>query len=193
MALHSILADAAAGQLPEWAVVTAAREKHCQRVSKLMAKWAKQLKLSKADTKRWAAAGLLHDALRDEDPRLLRKEVPKDMRKAQGSILHGPAVAQRLRSEGVDDEALLLAVGFHTLGHPKLDRLGMVLCAADFLEPGRVRMPRTRERLRKKMPRRHKSVLREIFRHRIGAAVRANRPVSPYTIEFWNRLNAGNV
>lgn len=189
--LHPTLERAAAGTLPDWAVVTPERRHHVERVSALMARWAKQLELDPTDVKRWAAAGLLHDALRDEDPELLRKELPGDMGSVHPSLLHGPAAAARLRKEGVDDEPLLLAVAHHTLGHPDWDRMGMSLCAADFLEPGRTRLHKLRKKLRKQMPAKHKKVIRRILKLRINAHLVANRALSAETVGLWNRLANG--
>jgi len=189
--LHPILERAAAGSLPEWAVVTPTRKLHTERVSKLMAKWARRLDLSDTDVKRWAAAGLLHDALRDADPELLRGTIPDDTSDIHPSLLHGPAAAHRLRQEGVEDEPLLLAIAYHTLGHPEMDRLGMTLCAADFLEPGRSSLRKLRKKLRKRMPRKYKNVVRRILKLRIRSNLSANRVLPSQTTDLWNRLSHG--
>lgn len=189
--MHPILEAAATGTLPEWAEVTPSRRLHAERVSLLMVRWARRLELPEGDVKRWGAAGLLHDALRDADAELLREELPASLRHGHPSILHGPAAAERLRNEGVEDEPLLLAVAYHTLGHPDLDRLGLSLLAADFLEPGRSRLHKLRKKLRKRMPRKYKKVVRRIMRVRINGHLMANRALPPETTALWNRLTGG--
>lgn len=189
--LHPVLERAAAGSLPDWAVVTPTRKLHTQRVSRLMATWAKQLELSEWDVKRWAAAGLLHDAFRDADPDLLRTMLPGEMSDLHPSLLHGPAAARRLRQEGLSDEPLLLAIAYHTLGHPSMDRMGMSLCAADFLEPGRSSLRKLRKKLSKRMPRKYEKVVRRIMKFRINTHLTANRELPPQTTALWNRLANG--
>ena len=189
--LHPLVQAAAAGTLPEWSVVTATRRQHAARVSALMRAWATELNLGPENLDRWAAAGLLHDVLRDEDPAVLRSDVPEHLQVEDGSTYHGPAAAARLQREGVEDDALLLAIAHHTLGHPELDRMGLSLCAADFLEPGRTRLPRLRKKLRKRMPNKVQKVARRIFRYRMTESLRANRRLPPDTVALWNRLTHG--
>ncbi len=137
MTLHPVVGRAARGELPAWAVVSKERRQHMERVADLLGSWAEELGLAEAEGRRWRAVGYLHDALRDAPTRELRAGVPPKLADLPGRILHGPAAAERLRVEGVADGELLLAVAYHTLGHPALGTLGRALYAADFLEPGR--------------------------------------------------------
>lgn len=53
-------------------------------------------------------------------------------------LAHGHAAAWLLGSTfGVRSPSVLDAVAHHTLGYPGLDRLGLIIFAADYLEPGR--------------------------------------------------------
>jgi predicted HD superfamily hydrolase involved in NAD metabolism len=53
-------------------------------------------------------------------------------------LLHGFASAWYLRKHyGQDDPSILNAVRYHTTGHPVLDGPGLIVFAADYMEPGR--------------------------------------------------------
>jgi len=185
---HPLVAGAARGELPDWAQAGPSRREHIERVRVLLDAWAVALELPAGERARWCAAGVLHDALRDAPPEELRPEVPPDLRELPASILHGPAVAERLRLEGVTDQGLLRAVGFHTLGHPELDAAGRALFSADVLEPGRKYRPEWRQKLRERFPRRPLEVTREVSRARIEWQLEDARPLHPLTLEFWNVL-----
>lgn len=184
-----VLIDRASrGELPDWAVQRPARRSHTARVAALMDRWAAALGLDDRERVRWRAAGWLHDALRDEDPETLRTLVPLEFRDLAGPLLHGPAAAERLRDEGVDDEGLLRAIAFHTIGHPEFDRLGRALYLADYLEPGRTFDPAGGAALRARMPEAMDEVLREVASARVAHLVRARRSIRPETLRFWNSL-----
>jgi 2-amino-4-hydroxy-6-hydroxymethyldihydropteridine diphosphokinase len=159
-----------------------------ERVSQLLGGWADALGLSEWDRCRWRAAGFLHDALREVAPDVLRAEVPDVHSSLPGPILHGPAVAERLRLQGVLDEELLFALTYHTVGHASLGLLGRALYAADFLEPGRDFMPEWREGLRARMPAELDGVMHDIGAARIRHVVDRNLDLLPDTVEFWNVL-----
>lgn len=191
MPLHPILADAGEGRLPPWAQVSQRRLEHSGRVAALMDSWAAALGLSETERRRWRAAAWLHDALRDADPGGLRVGLPEQTRALPGLVLHGPAAAERLRAEGVNDEPVLLAIAYHTLGHPALDRLGRALYLADFLEPGRGFEPLRRATLRARMPASMEPVLRTVVGARLRHVVRAGHPLSRESVEFWNAVTGG--
>ena len=188
MVLHERVAAAAEGVLPEWARVGLDRLAHIERVADLMEAWGRALGLDDPARARWRAAAYLHDALREVDPEALRAGLPERYRSLPGPVLHGPAAAERLRSEGVRDESLLRSVAYHTVGHPELDRLGRGLYAADFLEPGRPFLTGWRAELRARMPDHLDEVTREILsariRHLVDCGVRLLDP----TVAFWNAM-----
>src|SRR5687767_6850364 len=64
--MHPVVAAAARGELPGWAVAGAARREHIARVAGLLDSWAVGLGLQGVERARWRAAGWLHDALREE-------------------------------------------------------------------------------------------------------------------------------
>ena len=106
-------------------------------------------------------------------------------------MLHGPAAAARLASEGVDDRALLDAVAFHTLGYGGFGDMGQALYAADFLEPGRSFEREWRAELRARMPGDLAAVVREILAARIQRMVDKSLPIRSETMEFWNTMVRG--
>jgi HD superfamily phosphohydrolase YqeK len=162
---------------------------HMSRVAGLLGAWADALSVPAADRVRWRAAGYLHDSLRDAPVEELRALVPEPFGGLSGRLLHGPAAAARLREDGVDDEPLLLAITWHTTGHPDLDRLGRCLYIADFIEPGRRHEPARLAGMRERMPADEDVVLRDVLQMRIAHLLREQRPLRSETAAFWNAVN----
>lgn len=186
--MHTLVEAAARGEVPSWARMSAGRLNHVRRVAGLLDAWAQEIELPEEERRRWVAAGMLHDVLKEADPVALRKEVPPAVRDLPDPVLHGPAAAERLRREGVEDRGLLRAVAWHTLGHPKLDRLGLAVYAADFLDPGRDLENEWRVGLRARLPEALEAVVREILEARVIHVIRQGRPIRYETVAFWNRL-----
>lgn len=186
--LHPALRDAAEGRLPDWAVAGPERRDHMERVAKLLGTWADALDLGADEAARWRAAGFLHDALRDADPEVLRPRVPPALAALPGALLHGPAAAELLRVDGVDDGEILRAIACHTVGSADFGRLGRALYAADFLEPGRPYLPDWRAELRGRMPGELDAGVGEIVRARIRHRLDLGQPILSRTLDFWNRL-----
>ncbi|HET8655536.1 MAG TPA: HD domain-containing protein [Longimicrobiaceae bacterium] len=184
--LPDVVRAAARGELPEWADARPERRAHIERVARLLGEWADALGLPPAERDEWVAAGWLHDSLRDAPADRLRPLVPPELGDLHPLLLHGPAAAERLRGQASD--RLLDAVRFHTLGHPRLDRLGRALYLADFLEPGRDFSPEWRAELRGRMPHDLDAVLREVVASRIRHLVDAGKPIRPETAAFWSSL-----
>lgn len=185
--MHPLIAAAADGRLPDWAAVRPSRRPHLAAVATLLERWARELALTPRDGVRWAAAGWLHDALRDADAGTLEPEAvdyPSGLR-------HGPAAAARLEQSGVDDEELLEAIRFHSLGRAGFGRLGRFLYLADYLEPGRSFEPVENAALRARLPRDHEAVLRLVCSRRIADTLNRGFPLRPETVDFWNELTAG--
>jgi HD superfamily phosphohydrolase YqeK len=173
------------GRLPDWAYLDAPRRAHSKRVAGLMDRWGAALGLDDKDRVRWRAAAELHDAMKSYDPGELRIWAGPGL---PDPVLHGPACADRLRSAGVDDEELLLAIAFHSTGHPDLGELGEFLYLADYLEPGRKIRSSRLPALRARLPGEREAVLTEVLAMRIGHLLDKRRPVLQATMDFWNRL-----
>lgn len=160
--------------LPSWAVVTAERRAHIERVAGLMRQWADALDVTPAERERWLRAAWLHDALRDAP--------------AATEIDHGPMCADRLMQEGERDQGLLDAVRYHSLGYAGWDDVGRMLYVADHLEPGRTFEETARAALRARMPQERDAVLKDVARRRLEGIARSERRLFPETVSFWNAL-----
>ena len=186
-AVHPILRAAADGELPPWSDCGTKRREHVGRVARLLDEWAAALGLESAERARWRAAGVLHDALKDADPDILKAEVDP---RWPAPVRHGPACAARLQAEGVDDEEFLVAVTFHSIGHSSFRLLGEYLYLADFLEPGRVQRAEERAELRRIMPAGREAALRAVIARRLERLIGQGRPILQETLAFWNRVTA---
>lgn len=185
--LHPAIVAAAAGRLPNWARVSQRRIPHLASVSALLRQWSDALALNDVDRVRWAAAGWLHDALRDAPP----EELVVEAAEYPGNVRHGPAAAALLRRDGVEDEELLEAVAFHSLGRAGLRRLGRFLFLADYLEPGRPYAPLENAVLRARLPQDEQVVLRVVCARRLVEHLGRDESLRLEAVEFWNELAAG--
>jgi HD superfamily phosphohydrolase YqeK len=179
---------AARGELPDWARAKPARREHMARVAGLLEVWASDLGLGEVATLRWAAAGWLHDSLRDADPVDLVHHVGPAERDLPPALLHGPAAAARLR--GLVSPEVEAAVRYHTLGHPILGELGRAVYVADYLEPGRPDPDERRAALRRRMPGDRLAVLVEVADAKLRHLLDRRLPVRPETASFWSELVA---
>ena len=189
--LHPLVAAAATGVLPDWAVARKKRRAHMGRVAELLREWGELRGDDPLDVERWIAVGYLHDALRDADPHELRGALSTPLDELPDEVIHGPAAADRLRLAGVTDKPLLTAIAFHSLGSPDFDDIGKALYVADFLEPGRKIQPKWRARLRSEMPGGLDAVARAVVGKRIQFLVKKGRPVPLETLGLWNVLAKG--
>jgi len=186
--IHPILSAAAGGALPRWAVASPGRRAHMARVADLMDTWSRALDGTPDGTARWRAAGMLHDALRDADPASLAPLVGPELASLPRPLLHGPAAAARLRADGVHDEPLILAVAWHSTGHPDLDTMGRALYLADYLDPGRSTLPADAHARRAAVPTDLGGTLQVLVGQRIGHSLEARHPLLDPTVRFWNSL-----
>ncbi len=178
--------DAPAPALPPWAEVTEARRGHIARVTALLQEWADVLGVDPAEADAWRDAGRWHDALRDASEETLRR-ISGDPT-GPVKLLHGPAAATRLETEGETRIDVLDAIRFHTIGHPAWSRTGRALYMADFLEPGRRFARADRAFLAAQVPHDFDGVFRQVVRTRIEWALREGHAVFEPTIRLWNGL-----
>ena len=160
--------------LPSWAVATAERRAHIERVVTLLGKWADAMRASPAERARWQRAGWLHDALRDAP--------------AASELDHGPLAADRAATDGETDRGVLDAVRYHSIGYAGWDHVGRMLYLADFLDPEREFDRDARRDLAGRVPTDRDGVLREVARRRIAWTVRSGWPLREETVAFWNSL-----
>lgn len=173
---------------PVWAVMSARRRAHVERVAVLTRHWAEAMELPVHEAGRWLRAVWLHDALRDQTPDALAGLVPGAPEPS--GLLHGPASAARAEAEGERDQGVLLAVRFHSLGHPEWDMVGKTLYCADYLEPGRKFDREERAELAGRYPSAPDEVLLEVARRRLRNLVDKGWMVPESTWRFWNGLAA---
>lgn len=162
--------------LPAWAVVTPERRAHVERVAALVARWADALGTPAPERARWLRAVWLHDALRDTP--------------AASEIAHGPMAADRAAADGERDAGVLLAVRWHSVGHPDWDDAGRMLYLGDYLEPGRAFDRDERSALAARVPDARDAVLRDVAARRITRIVKSGWRLPPETVAFWNGLVA---
>lgn len=167
--------------VPPWAVVTPGRLAHIERVVALLDRWAEQLDLPPRERRRWAAAGWLHDALRNATEGELRDWTDEP---GPVKLWHGPAAAARARQDGITDEEVLQAVAWHTVGHAEWGQLGQALYAADFLEPGRPFLAEIRGELVERYPGERDAVFREIVRLKLAHLHATETALHPLTAAF---------
>jgi HD superfamily phosphohydrolase YqeK len=172
--------------LPPWAHVSDKRRGHIERVGRLVDAWATDREIAADERERWLRAVALHDALKDAPPDQLRALAPDAW--GRDSLRHGPAAAAVARREGETDRGVLDAVHYHSVGYAGWDDVGRMLYLADFLEPGRRRLARDRDRLTGRVPADPDAVLREVARQRLELTIAKGYPLLPETVAFWNAL-----
>jgi HD superfamily phosphohydrolase YqeK len=172
--------------LPDWAVITAKRRKHIERVVATLVEWADALGVGARERRRWLRAAWMHDALKDA-PRDLLRELARPF-DGPPSLWHGPAAAHRAELAGERDGGVLDAIRYHSVGFADWDRVGRMLYLADFLEAGRRRHDTRRAAQAARVPADPDGVLREVARDRIAHGIRKGWPLLAETVAFWNAL-----
>lgn len=173
--------------LPSWAIVSASRRSHIERVTALLDHWATALRLSPEEARAWHDAGAWHDAMRDAGEADLRHWA--DDRARPTGMLHGPAAARRLALEGEARDDVLEAIRWHTSGNPTWGRTGRALFMADFLEPGRTFLRADRAFLASHLPTDFEGVFRQVVRMRLEWTLREGKSVFPETVALWNQVH----
>ncbi len=120
------------------------RFEHCQRVAETSKVLCRKFGLNE---KKGYSCGLAHDMCkRLSDAQFLTLAACdgyeiSESEKEKPSLLHGRAAAVLLRNSfGVQDQEYLDAIAWHTYGKKDLTDLGLVVFAADKIEPGRENM-----------------------------------------------------
>lgn len=171
--------------LPPWAHVTAPRVAHVHRVTALLEEWAQALGVDAGERERWLRAAILHDALKDATPTLLRDIAPDAW--DNDALRHGPAAAVMAARHGETDRGVLDAVRYHSVGFAGWDDTGRLLYLADYLEPGRPDEGHRRRWAREVTGDVAGSVQR-VARARIQRSVAQGLPLLAETVTFWNAL-----
>lgn len=179
-------AIAAGGELPAWARVGEKRRGHIERVTALLDRWAREMRVGDEEARAWHDAGQWHDALRDASEAELRALVPDAAWPLP--VLHGPAAAATLAAGGEPRDDVLEAIRWHTIGRVTWARTGRALYMADFLEPGRRFSPQDRAFLASHVRHDFDGVFRQVVRIRIEWTVRDGKQLWPETVALWNAV-----
>jgi 2-amino-4-hydroxy-6-hydroxymethyldihydropteridine diphosphokinase len=180
------MSDVASIDLPAWAQVGERRRLHIERVTALLATWARALALSPEERDAWRDAGLWHDALRDAPEHELRAAV-SDPSLPVG-LLHGPAAAAWLAEHGETRTEVLEAIRWHTVGCTSWGRVGRALYMADYLEPGRPFSKADRAYLAAQVPHDFEGTFRQVVRDRLQWALREGHELFPTSVALWNHV-----
>ncbi len=145
------------------------------------------------DSFRVEIAALSHDLFRDVPPdRLLRLSklwnVPmSDVEIKHPILLHGRVAAEFLRRRfSFEDSEVLMAVAYHTSGHPDFDRIGKILTVSDTV--GYDRDFSGVEDLRDLAMKDLEEAYRAVLKNRIIYAVSTDRYLLEMSVSAWNRL-----
>ena len=181
-------------EMPAWTCVSEKRMAHIQRVTALLDEWARKLGLGAEEARAWHDAGRWHDALRDAPDAELRRLASRpggglpNAAALPSEMLHGPAAAARLVSEGERRTEVLEAVRWHTVGYSGWGRVGRALFMADYLEPGRKFSPVDRAFLAAHLPHDFDGVFRQVLRHRLEWSLREGKALFAETVALWNAV-----
>jgi 2-amino-4-hydroxy-6-hydroxymethyldihydropteridine diphosphokinase len=180
------MSAAASIDLPPWAVVGEKRRAHIARVMALLDHWARAIKLDERERASWRDAGRLHDALRNAPEPTLRRLTGDHITAAP--LLHGPAAALKLETEGERRADVLEAIRWHTVGNKDWARTGRALFMADFLEPGRKFDREIRAELAAEVPEDFDGTFRRVVQNRIAWTLREGRPLDAATSRLWDSV-----
>ena len=166
------------------------RYKHTLYVLEAASKLAKNLNLNQKKVK---TAALLHDIAKsknDEELKLILKDSRwsvGQMEVAIAPILHAPAGAVIAEKDfGIEDQEVLEAIRYHTLGHPEMGKIAQVIYAADFISEDR--QFSTLNEIRKKIERDFELGLYLITTNIIKYQLEQDNFIHPYSNDLRNKL-----
>ncbi|WP_423189683.1 bis(5'-nucleosyl)-tetraphosphatase (symmetrical) YqeK [Alkalibacterium sp. f15] len=116
------------------------RYRHVLRVEKTAIKLAGKYNIDKEMV---SIAALAHDYAKekpDEEMRdlIISENLELDMLQFGSNIWHGPVGAVLMKNEyQLEDEAILEAIKFHTIGSPTMGEIAQIIYVADYIEPKR--------------------------------------------------------
>jgi predicted HD superfamily hydrolase involved in NAD metabolism len=122
------------------AAMSEKRFNHVLRVEETAIQLAKKYE---ADVEKTSIAALLHDYAKEQPASEMRdliisENLDLDLLQYGPAIWHGPVGAVLARREfEVEDEEVLRAIHFHTIGAPEMSVIEQIIYVADYIEPGR--------------------------------------------------------
>jgi len=121
-------------------IMTNKRYEHTLRVAETAVELAK---IYDADLYEAELAALLHDYAKCLELDELRRWIetnplPKDLLLHHYELWHGPVGALMVKRKfGINQQAILDAIHYHTTGRAHMSKLDMIIFLADYIEPGR--------------------------------------------------------
>ncbi len=117
------------------------RYKHSENVTEVAVKLAKKYG---ADTNKATIAGFLHDCAKGKSTKELLELSEKfnihvdEYKKLHPELLHDEIGACIAKTDyGIEDEEILSAIRYHTMGRENMSLLEKIIFIADYIEPGR--------------------------------------------------------
>lgn len=144
-----------------------------------------------ADPERAYLAGLLHDCCKEllyEEQAELMRDGPlavSDTEWLCKPVWHGIAAASYMHAElGIDDEEILLAARWHTIGHAGMTRLEEIVYMADLISADRTY--HDVERFRKLAQKDLEMAMLYAFEYSIESVMKKEVPLPVSTVEAYN-------
>ncbi|MGM0548300.1 MAG: bis(5'-nucleosyl)-tetraphosphatase (symmetrical) YqeK [Bacillota bacterium] len=138
-------------------------------------------------------AALLHDIAKNKEKDELLTIIKNsnwildDLELSIIPVLHAPAGAVIAQKEfNIDDDEILEAIRYHTLGHPKMGNLAKIIYAADFIAEDRSFAGL--DEIRSKIEKNFEFGLYLITSHIIKYQLKQNNFIHPYSNDLRNKL-----
>ncbi|RPK15818.1 bis(5'-nucleosyl)-tetraphosphatase (symmetrical) YqeK [Priestia endophytica] len=144
------------------------------------------------DVKKAELAAIFHDyaKFRPKDEMkeiIIEQNMSKDLLEHHHSLWHAPVGAYLVQKEvGIEDEAVLRAIEYHTYGRPNMTMLEKIVYVADYIEPGRS-FPGVEE-VRQSAENSLDEALFLCLRNTIVFLIGRKQPIYPMTINTYNSL-----
>lgn len=136
-------------------VLSKKRYDHCVRVMETSFQIFDAWDMPDEKRKGMAWASLFHDCAKENPPKIQEKWIEKNASPYgidvldMPTLVHGTVGAIILKQEyGITDPEILMAVAYHSTGHPNLKPIGWIVYMADILEPGRTFIEKREDYLR---------------------------------------------
>ncbi|OJF96533.1 bis(5'-nucleosyl)-tetraphosphatase (symmetrical) YqeK [Alkalibacterium sp. 20] len=163
------------------------RYRHVLRVEKTAIKLAEMYNI---DIEKVSIAALAHDYAKeksDEEMRdlIISENLELDMLQFGSNIWHGPVGAILMKNEyQLEDEAILEAIKFHTIGSPTMGDIAQIIYVADYIEPRRLH--RGVDKARKLAEKDLAATVAYITRQTLKHLVDRKNKIYPKAVETYN-------
>lgn len=118
---------------------------------------------------------------------ILEQSMPKQLLEFHHELWHAPVGAYLVQKEvGINDEAVLNAIRFHTSGRVNMTLLEKIIYLADYIEPGRA-FPGV-EDVRELSQENLNQALAKAVKNTITFLIGKNQPIYPDTVYLYNEL-----